>query len=465
MMTEDLASSQSGSTAKDSPQDDLLIEETLPSSSMDFYPSHQINKRLLELTKADLAITHDDDWRSGLEGPRQPLMLGLQEDMTAAVAGNAEMVAASGDKPSVPYLRQGDQTSPDRDFTRGNEEKASPVEGGKKQPRGSSFPHSQTLAREPVTPHWVSYNRLYRRFVASTRPNSPEVVERKVTGLLNKLTLENFDSISDQVVAWANKSEKEKDGRTLIQVTRLVFKKATDEPIWSETYACLCRKMMEQINPKVQDQGFKNQEGKPISGGQLFRKYLLNRCQEDFERGWAAKDATAAATATKAADDEVVKTLNDDKEVEKIKPYSEEYYAAAKAKRQVLSLVKFIGELFKLQMVTERVMHECIKKLLGNTEDPDEELESLCTLLNTLGQRLDTPRAQGHMGIYFSRMEGFNKSDKVSRRVRFMLQEVIELRARKWVPGRPAVEAPTSVTQASMNFVRFHQAHRRIPVA
>jgi translation initiation factor 4G len=56
-------------------------------------------------------------------------------------------------------------------------------------------------------------------------------------------------------------------------------------------YARLCRKMMEQISPKVQDDGIKNSEGKPFAGGNLFRKYLLNRCQEDFERGWVAKEA------------------------------------------------------------------------------------------------------------------------------------------------------------------------------
>ncbi|KAH6913517.1 armadillo-type protein [Coprinopsis sp. MPI-PUGE-AT-0042] len=452
MMTEDIVSSQSGSTTKGSQQDDLLIEETPPSSSMGFYPSHQINKQLLELTSADIAITHDD-WRLGLEDPRQPLMFGLREDIASAVAGNAEMVAASGDNPSVAYLHRGDQTSPDCDFTRGNGEKHSPVEGGKKQAQGSLFPHGQTLAHQPVAPPWVSYNRWYRRFLVRARPNSPNVVERKVTGLLNKLTMENFGSISDQIIAWANKSEKEQKGRTLIQVIRLVFNKATDEAIWSETYARLCRKIMEQISPKVQDEGIKNQEGKPIGGGQLFRKYLLNRCQEDFERGWTAKDATAATTATKAADDEAVKTLNVDKEVEKIKPYSEEYYAAAKAKRQGLGLVKFIGELFKFQMLTERIMHECVKKLLGNVENPEEEeIESLCKLLTTIGHLLDTPKAQGHMDIYFSRIEELTKSNKVSKRLRFMLQDVIELRARKWVPRNPAVEVPTSMTQASMNF-------------
>ncbi|KAG8793450.1 hypothetical protein FRC17_008449, partial [Serendipita sp. 399] len=59
--------------------------------------------------------------------------------------------------------------------------------------------------------------------------NSPEFIDRKVKALLNKLTMEKFDSISLQILEWANRSVNENDGRTLIQVIRLVFEKATDE--------------------------------------------------------------------------------------------------------------------------------------------------------------------------------------------------------------------------------------------
>jgi len=278
---------------------------------------------------------------------------------------------------------------------------------------------------EPVAPLQATANRWDRRALASD-PDSPEIVDRKVKALLNKLTMEKFDSISDQIIAWANKSESEKDGRTLIQVIRLVFEKATDEATWSEMYARLCRKMMEQISPKVQDDGIKNPEGKPIAGGQLFRKYLLNRCQEDFERGWVAKEATAAAAATKALEDQAAKAANEKKadgENEEVALYSEEYYAAQKAKRQGLGLIKFIGELFKLQMLTERIMHECVKKLLGNVENPEEEeIESLCKLLTTVGQILDTNKARAHMDVYFSRMKELTKSGNVSSRMQFMLQ-------------------------------------------
>jgi len=177
---------------------------------------------------------------------------------------------------------------------------------------------------------------------------------------------------------------------------------------------------MEQISPDVQDDGFKNQEGKPIAGGQLFRKYLLNLCQEEFERGWFAKEAAATA---KASDDQATKTANEKKSMEEAELYSDEYYAAQKAKRQGLGLIKFLSELFKQQMLTERIMHECVKKLLGNVENPEEEgIESLCMLLKTVGQLLDTPRARAYMDVYFTRMKELSNSINVSSRIQFMLQ-------------------------------------------
>jgi translation initiation factor 4G len=225
-----------------------------------------------------------------------------------------------------------------------NSNRAASVSGAPGMQYISGFNNMNQMQNlDPVVPLQASENRWDRKAIKVDQ-DSPELVEHKVKGLLNKLTMEKYASISDQIIAWANNSEKEKDGRTLIQVIRLVFEKATDEATWSEIYARLCRKMMEQISTNVQDDGIKNPEGKPMRGGQLFRKYLLNLCQEEFELGWVAKEAKAAAAATKALEDEAVKAAN-----AKIKEggteivlYSDEYYAAQKIKRQRRGLIKFL---------------------------------------------------------------------------------------------------------------------------
>jgi translation initiation factor 4G len=291
-----------------------------------------------------------------------------------------------------------------------------------------AFANSQL---EPIVPleksenRWTPMSLTQPATIAPTNAGGaidPAIAERKVKSLLNKLTMEKFEKLSDQIMEWANKSEHEKDGATLILVIRIIFEKATDEAAWSEMYARLCRKMMERISPNVQDESVKNNLGQPVAGGQLFRKYLLNRCQQDFQRGWAVKESTAAAAAGKAADDQANMVANEGKAEAETVLYSDEYYAAEKAKRRGLGLVKFIGELFKLQMLTERIMHECIKKLLANIENPEEEdIESLCRLLTTVGQAIDTPNAHEHMNVYFTRMNELAIGNHVSSRIKYML--------------------------------------------
>jgi translation initiation factor 4G len=89
-------------------------------------------------------------------------------------------------------------------------------------------------------------------------------VEKKVRALMNKLTLEKFEPISNQIIALINKSERERDGRTLLLITRFVFENATNEVTWSGVYALLCRKIMEEISPNVQDDGIRDANGKRI---------------------------------------------------------------------------------------------------------------------------------------------------------------------------------------------------------
>lgn len=251
---------------------------------------------------------------------------------------------------------------------------------------------------------------------------------QQLQGLLNKLRMENFNSISDLIIACVNKSETEKDGKTLKGVIRLVFEMAIDDATQSKMYASLCRRMIRQISPRFEDDGVKDAKGIPIGGAQLFSKYLLNRCQEDLECRWMARDATAATAAAKAMGDQAAKAADEkskesSKTGDEIVLHSEEYYAAQKTMRQCLDLVEFIGELFKLHMLTEQIMHECMKKLLEKVENPEEEvIESLCELLATVGASLDTHKAREQMDTYFMRMKELAGGDNVSSRSQDMLQ-------------------------------------------
>ena len=234
---------------------------------------------------------------------------------------------------------------------------------------------------------------------------APDVVQRKVKANLNKMTPNNFQKIADQILAIAGQSKDETDGRTLRQVIQLTFEKATDEAHWAQMYAEFCKRMLESMSPEIKDENVKK-DGQVVVGGALFRKYLLNRCQTEFERGW-----------------KMDLPQKPEGESEEAAMLSDEYYIAAAAKRRGLGLVRFIGELYKLGMLTERIMHQCVHKLLDSEGVPDEaEVESLTSLLKTIGQALDSnERGTAMMEAYFTRIQSMIGTEGLPSRLKFML--------------------------------------------
>ncbi|KAF3940112.1 hypothetical protein ABW19_dt0207401 [Dactylella cylindrospora] len=330
-------------------------------------------------------------------------------------------------------------------------------QASQKGPKNESepAPGAPTIAPADVKPLTISSTRWTPRSVAaaaaaapaaaaaaavsSTGPNtaaednrlSPEMVQRKVKAALNKMTPEKFDKIADQILEIASQSRYETDGRSLRQVIQLTFEKATDEPNFSSMYAKFCKRMLESMHPDIKDENIKDKNGNVVTGGALFRKYLLNRCQEEFERGWKVNLPPKPEGVSEEA-----------------ALMSDEYYIAAAAKRRGLGLIQFIGELFKLQMLTERIMHECVKKLVDYEGTPEEEeVESLCKLLRTIGYALDaTEKSRLAMDAYFVRIQQMMDSKDLNSRMKFMLLDVVELRKSNW-ESKEADKGPKTIAE------------------
>ncbi|KAK3538854.1 hypothetical protein QTP86_017973, partial [Hemibagrus guttatus] len=213
---------------------------------------------------------------------------------------------------------------------------------------------------------------------------------QKVRSILNKLTMQMFQQLMKRVTELTIDTEERLKG-----VVDLVFKKAVSEPDFSVTYANMCRYFMWLEVPTSDNSG----------ASVNLRRLLLNRCQKEFQRD---KD-----------DEEKQKELD--------APTEEEVQQRVNAARcHSLGNVKFIGELFKLKMMKEQVMHVCIVKLL---KDQDEEsLKCLCRLLSTIGKNLDLEKSKPCMDQYVQQMDEIIKERKTSSRIRFMLQDVLELR-------------------------------------
>ena len=63
-------------------------------------------------------------------------------------------------------------------------------------------------------------------------------------------------------------------------------------------------------------------------------------------------------------------------------------FAFTKMRKRSLANIQFIGELFKLQMLSEIIMHGCITRLLKSMSD-EESLECFARLITTTGKDLD----------------------------------------------------------------------------
>ncbi|KAH3718298.1 hypothetical protein DPMN_061101 [Dreissena polymorpha] len=74
-------------------------------------------------------------------------------------------------------------------------------------------------------------------------------------------------------------------------------------------------------------------------------------------------------------------------------------------------------------MLTESIMHDCLLQLFRS-----ENLECFCMLLSIIGKELDNDRSRPRMNQFFELMAKIVNDKKKTAKVRFMLQDVIELR-------------------------------------
>jgi len=283
----------------------------------------------------------------------------------------------------------------------------------------------------------------------------PELIERKLRSLLNRLTAHNFPSISQQIVDWTNRSATQHDSQSLRKLAQLILQQLTDCGPRPRLCASLCLELIQLSN------GLKCEiDGVSHSGGWLFRHLLDRACKEEFQK------RVFCEQVEKIADDQVLATAGADGQED---PHTqgedvtvaERFYAAQKAKRQRLALVQFMGELFKVGMLAQTTLFELIGKLFSNINPPDEKfIECFCCLMMIVGGLLDKERMR-QIATYFSRIESLCSDPRFTLRARFMFQNLIEARQNNWVERganndtEPAVQPPQTTPSSPPHTVPF----------
>jgi len=243
---------------------------------------------------------------------------------------------------------------------------------------------------------------------------SDDDILKKALLILNKLSLTKFEKLSNAFVATGIDRNK----NTMEGAVNIVVDKAQSEPHFSSMYAQLCFK----LSKKATVLGDVNRK--------IFRKLLLTRCQREFEEDQTAKI------------DAATKGLTDDEEIA---------YHTGLVKRAYLGHMRFIGELYKGDMIKLQIMLWCIKNLLEKYEE--ERVECFTKLMTTVGYPLEQQSTilahtgksepQNQLNACWEQVKSMISGKEASNRIKFLLLDLVEMKEKGWVKRRKEETAKT----------------------
>lgn len=258
--------------------------------------------------------------------------------------------------------------------------------------------HSPASAVSPGLTAWAPQRR--RGGAAEEGANGDDAqVARVARSLLNKLTLEKFDTLYEQIATCGV--------RTPSQVTilmREIFEKATAQHHFIAMYTDLCVRL--EADPRIA-------AAAETDGKSTFRRLLLNQCQIAFEELLEPRPTARSEGGCSSSDDEE---------------------AQLKMKQKALGNVKFVGQLLVRGMLSSKLLCSCAEQLLSSREVCPEALESLAVLLTVAGPAFDNSNfpLRPHLEGIFARVRETVGDTKVPARVRFLLRDLLDLRAAGW---------------------------------
>ncbi|CAE7224344.1 tif471, partial [Symbiodinium pilosum] len=265
----------------------------------------------------------------------------------------------------------------------------------------------------------TSWAAQIARRKALSKENSDDSFVKNVRSILNKLTVEKFDTLSEQIIELVSQSDRPNHGIPLLM--QLVFEKATTQHHFINMYVGLCVKLHKWLTDNERIDGAESQSN--------FKRVLLNQCQSSFEQYLEPPEGFDGLTG------------------------DDLYEAQVKYKTKMLGNIRLVGELIRHGMLAPKIAIAVASELAR--DDPavrSERLETLATFLETVGVALDDPSWKHHheLEMVFEEVVRACSDQAVPRRVRCLLQDVLDLRNGGWKSKRRkdlSKETPQTLAQ------------------
>lgn len=242
-----------------------------------------------------------------------------------------------------------------------------------------------------------------------------------LTKILNKLSVDNFPKLSEQVsLLIVNTNDK------LKLVVEIMYEKPILQPIYGEMYANLFKKLEDKWR---------------IDKSCCLKNELLNYCQSKYLEGEKIPDKPDSFKDWSKSDQDYWEEISVDK-----------------AKEKMLNNIKLIGELYKVELLPIKIMIICMNDLfqikddkIGCLEEPDEKkIECSLNLLETIGKNISMTPHKQILVKYIEILKNLSElRGRLSSRIRFACKDIVELYENNWIPRRRESK-PTTLAKARM---------------
>jgi translation initiation factor 4G len=248
-----------------------------------------------------------------------------------------------------------------------------------------------------------------------------DFVAKKVQGILNRITPEKYETLSQQLVDLiAPHMAEESESTTEIckEVSTKIFEKAVGEPQNSTMYADLVQLLhitQQRLTREVRA------TGRPAAAASI-RTLILNRCQRQFY-----------SVCEPSSDPEEFEILH------------------AKHRKRCQGNAKLVAEVYRRKLLPGLIIEEVIHFLVkdDNVVPVADRMEVLSALLTVAGPQMDWERPV--ICDAWRCILEMSSSENVVPRIRFLLQDLIKLRQNDWNPRR-SVDSPKKLAEVNKDF-------------